>query len=125
MMFSPSDRNELKALSLTLAKLDGKIDALAVRTTAVEQKQSTHEAICEIRDKEFNNFVARTDKDDREAKEEWERFRDESRRDRASIREAIWTSHTNLLWKTIGGMSIIITGIAGIVVALMEKGLIR
>jgi hypothetical protein len=125
MMFSPSDRSELKALVLAIAKLDGKVDALATRTAVLEQKQSTHEAICEIRDKEFNNFVARAGKDESEAKEEWERFKDESRRDRASIREAIWTSHTNLLWKTIGGMSIIITGIAGIVVALMEKGLIH
>src|SRR6266566_3913490 len=111
-MFSSIDRQ-------SIARLEAKVDICLTRLGMVESKQTTHEAVCNERDKTFEEYRNRKEKEQVHSVEEWEDFREESNKDRQRIRNEIWESSNKLLWKIIFAMGVLLGATASVSWALI------
>ena len=106
MMFSYNDRG-------LLTRIEAKVDVALTRLGVVESRQATHEAICDVREKNFEEYKRKKEIEDDRSVEEWQDFRKESTSDRSRIRDEIWQSNTRLLWKVILAMGVLLAAATG------------
>ncbi len=117
-MFNNKDRG-------AFIRLEMKIDQALVRLGVVESKQSSHETICDVREKQFEEYVRRKETEQNRSEEEWDKFKNESREHRNRIESGIWASHNSLLLKVIWAMFILLIATSGAVVGLNHYGVIK
>ena len=117
-MFNNKDRGAFIRLEL-------KIDQALIRLGVVESKQASHEAICDVREKQFEEYVRRKETEQNRSEEEWDKFKSESREHRNRIESGIWASHNSLLLKVIWAMFILLVATSGAVVGLNHYGVIK
>jgi hypothetical protein len=113
MMFSPRDRE-------ALIRLETKVDVALTRVAAVEAEQIAHKGICDVREKRIEEYMARKERDEEHSRDEWEKFADDSRADRAKIRKELWDSNNQLLWKLIVAMGVLLAAVSSAAWALMQ-----
>jgi len=118
LMFNNKDRG-------AFIRLEMKIDQALVRLGVVEGKQASHEAICDVRERQFEEYVRRKEMEQSRSEEEWDKFKNESRDHSNRIESGIWASHNSLLLKVIWAMFILLVATSGAVVGLNHYGVIK
>ena len=118
MMFNGRDRE-------TAIRLEVKIDQALARIGTVESKQATHEGICDVRHKQFEEYVTRKSAEEARSVVEWDKFMEESRAHRERIQASVWESNSLLQKRLIGAMFTILVAASGAVVAAFHFGIVR
>jgi hypothetical protein len=122
MMFGREDRAWLREDRALLVRLEAKIDIQQSQIQVIQQKQATHEAICDQREAIAEKYREALANREGQSEAEWSDFQKESRDDRARIREDVWSSMNQLQWRIIGALFGIVALAAGIIVTVVEHG---
>jgi len=118
MMFNDRDRE-------TAIRLEVKVDQALARIGTLESKQATHEGICEVRHKQFEQYVLRKTEEEAHSVLELDKFMEESRAHRNRIETSVWASNAALQWRLIGAMFVLLIAACGAVVTLSHLGVIK
>jgi len=113
-MFSDRDRAQI-------TRIEAKADMALSRISVIEGKQATHEAICDQREKSFDEYKIMKNRENERSAAEWDDFRKESSSDRARIRTELWDSNSALLWKIVLAMGTLLAMATGAMWELLQR----